>query len=227
MTYEELIVKKSGVTPQIIPSAKDTALVLIDMQNLATAENIVREAVAAGLDEEEARQLCQKYHKLERAATDKAAKLLAVCREKGIRPIHVKIQSYAGDASDTGGLHKRLNFQCPPTSWEAEWIPEVAPEEGEVVLIKTCSGAVVGTPIERVLLGMDIKKCYCVGFYTDQCVETTVRDLADCGFECELVLDATATETEKRYNNTIENICNVYCASGYTDEIIEKLKRLQ
>ena len=59
MTYEELIVKKGGVTPQIIPSAEDTALVLIDMQNLATAENIVREAVAVGSDEEEARQLCQ------------------------------------------------------------------------------------------------------------------------------------------------------------------------
>lgn len=103
MTYEELIVKKGGVTPQIIPSAEDTALVLIDMQNLATAENIVREAVAVGIDEEEARQLCQTYHKMERAATEKAAKLLAVCREKGIRPIHVKIQSYAGDASDTAG----------------------------------------------------------------------------------------------------------------------------
>lgn len=51
MTYEELIVKKGGVTPQIIPSAEDTALVLIDMQNLATAENIVREAVAVGIDE--------------------------------------------------------------------------------------------------------------------------------------------------------------------------------
>ena len=226
MTYEELIVKKGGTTPQIIPSASDTALVLIDMQNLATAENIVKEAVAAGIDEEEARRLCQEYHRMERAATEKAAKLLEACREKKIRPVHVKIQSYAGDASDTGGLHKRLNFLCPPNSWEAEWIPETAPREGEVVLVKTCSGAVVGSPIERVLQGMDIKKCYCVGYYTDQCVETTVRDLADCGFACELVLDATATETEKRYNNTIENICNVYCATGYTDQIIEKINKL-
>lgn len=226
MKYEELLEKKIGVLPQIEPDPKDTALVLIDMQNLATAENIVKEAVAVGIDEEEAREACKVYEAMERDATLKTQKLLEACRAKGIRPVHVKIQSYSGDASDTGGLHKRIGFLCPPTSWDAQWIPEVAPKEGEVVLVKTCSGAVVGTPIERVMQGMDIKKCYCVGYYTDQCVETTVRDLADCGFVCELVTDCTATETLRRKQNTIENIGNIYCSLSTAEEAIEKINKL-
>ncbi len=91
---------------------------------------------------------------------------------------------------------------------------------------KKCSGAVVGTMIERVLRNMGIQQVMVVGFYTDQCVETTARDLADCGFDVSLVTDATMTQTMKRYQNTIENIVNVYCRGEKSVDLIERINKL-
>lgn len=226
MNFEELLTRIGGEYPPLEISKKTTALVLIDMQVLALSDYIVWEAVQAGIDKDEAKEALKDYDERFGSAIKRAQSLLQLCREKGIRPIHVKIQSYTGDAADTGHLHKNVNFYCPPDSEWSQWIKEVEPLPDEAVLIKTCSGAVVGTCIERVLRNMGIQQIMAVGFYTDQCVETTVRDLADCGFDVTLVTDATMTQTMKRYYNTLENIVNVYCRGESSVELMERIHRL-
>ena len=226
MKFEDLLEKISQPYPPLEISRDSTALVLIDMQVLALSDFIVWEAEQAGIDRKEAEEALTDYRERFRNAVKKAQLLLEACRSKGIVPVHVKIESYAGDARDTGALHKKINFFCPPSSQWSDWIPEVAPIDGEVVLVKTCSGAVVGTMIERVLKNMGIEQVIAVGFYTDQCVETTVRDLADCGFDVSLVTDATMTQTMKRYRNTMENIVNVYCRGERSADLLERINRL-
>ena len=226
MKLDEMLAKMSAPYPPMEIDIESTALVLIDMQVLAAPEHVVETAVASGIDRSDAENAILDYTRRFESATTNAKKLLEACRKKGIRPIHVRIQSYTNDAHDTGPLHKRIGFFCPPGDRWSAWLPDVKPILGETELIKTCSGAVVGTMIERVMKNMGIKKVIAVGFYTDQCVETTVRDLADCGFEVTMVLDATATETEKRQNNTIENIVNVYCGGENTEALLSRIEYL-
>lgn len=226
MKFEELLEKLSGVYPPLAISRETTALVLIDMQILALSDYLVWEAGELGISAEAAREALVDYDRRFQSAVDRAAELLKLCREKGIRPIHVRIQAYAADACDTGHLHKTINFLCPPSSQWSGWIPETAPQPGEIELVKTCSGAVVGTTIERVLRNMGIQQVMAVGFYTDQCVETTVRDLADCGFDVTLVVDATMTQTVKRYQNTLENIVNIYCRGETSEDLMQRIREL-
>lgn len=226
MNFIEFLEKISGTYPPLKISKDSTALVLIDMQVLALSDYLVWEAKQLGIDENKAKNVLIDYDNRFKAATDMAKELLSACRQKGIRPVHVKIESYSGDACDTGYLHKSVGFLCPPSSEWSQWIEDVKPMDGEIVLTKTCSGAVVGTMIERVLRNMGIQQVMVVGFYTDQCVETTVRDLADCGFDVSLVTDATMTQTMKRYQNTIENIVNVYCRGEKAVDLIERINKL-
>ncbi|MDR3296142.1 MAG: cysteine hydrolase [Clostridiales Family XIII bacterium] len=226
MKLEEMLAKMAVTRPPIRISKDTTAMVLIDMQVLAAPSHVVAGAVASGISEEDAWEAIRDYEDRFNSAIANAKKLLCACREKGIVPIHIRVQSYSGGARDTGRLHKKLNFFCPPGSEWSAWLPDVAPLPGEIELVKTCSGAVVGTKIDRILRNMGITELFAVGFYTDQCVETTVRDLADCGYDVALVTDATATETSKRKANTIENIVNVYCSGESTEDILKKIRSL-
>ena len=227
MKYEEVLEKIHGEPYAPIEISKEkTALVLIDMQMLSLTDYLVWEATQAGVDEREAREALKWYTDTFDKAISNAQKLLNACREKGIRCVHVRILSYTGDAADTGKLHKRIGFFCPPDSKWSQWIPEVAPIDGEVQLQKTCSGAVVGSRIDMVLRNLGIENVIGVGFYTDQCVETTLRDLADCGYEVCMVTDATATQTEERQRNTINAIGNVYVVCEKTADLLKRISKL-
>lgn len=224
--YEELLEKIYGTYSHVEISKDKTALLLIDMQMLSTSESLLENAKSVGIDEDEAKEALKEYDKMAIPAIANAKLLLEACREKGITPIHVRVASYSDDGIDTGLLHKRLGFVCPPNSKWAQWMPEVAPISGEIQLRKTCSGAVVGSMLDRVLSNMGIENIIGVGFYTDQCVETTLRDLADCGYYVSMAVDATATETKKRHQNTVENICNVYVSCETTESLLNRIKEL-
>jgi nicotinamidase-related amidase len=153
-------------------------------------------------------------------------KILAKCREKGIRPIHCKIQSYLNDAADTGRLHKSAGMLQPPGSRESHFLPQGAPLDGEIVLIKTCSGVHIGTPIDRILRNLSIKNLIVIGFYTDQCVSTSVRDFSDLGYSVALISDAVAAMSRERHDMAMNGIGNIYARSETTAELLSRLELL-
>jgi nicotinamidase-related amidase len=155
------------------------------------------------------------------ASIVQAGKVLDFSRKNDLTTIHVKMESYAGDARDTGRSHRMSNYLIPPGSEWAAWLEETAPLPGEIVLTKTCSGAVTGTMLDLVLRNTGIKNVIVTGYYTDQCVESTIRDLADLGYLVFLVRDATIGSSPKRYQNTLENITGVYCRLLYADQVRE------
>lgn len=73
----------------------------------------------------------------------------------------------------------------PPGSPDSAFLPQAAPVGGGV-LTKTCSGIHVGTQIDQVLRNLGVDKVIMAGFYTDQCISTSVRDLADIGYRVSL-----------------------------------------
>lgn len=70
--------------------------------------------------------------------------------------------------------------------------PGFEPRDGEIVVIKDVNSGFVGTSLEVDLRRRGIQRLVAVGFFTNFCVETTVRMAGNLGFDTYLVPDACA-----------------------------------
>ncbi|MER3478630.1 MAG: cysteine hydrolase, partial [Leptolyngbya sp. ERB_1_2] len=74
-----------------------------------------------------------------------------------------------------------------------EIIPELAPLLGEVLIPKPGKGAFYNTDLEVQLIARNVTHLLIAGVTTEVCVQTTMREANDRGYECLLVEDATAS----------------------------------
>ncbi|MBX2853765.1 MAG: cysteine hydrolase [Rhodobacteraceae bacterium] len=94
-----------------------------------------------------------------------------------------------GAAIGAQGPMGRLLVRGEP-GWD--FIPELAPEPGDVVIDKSGYSAFQGTDLELVFRVRGVRKLILVGVTTDVCVHSTLRDATDRGYECLVVGDACA-----------------------------------
>ena len=92
----------------------NTALLLVDVQDLATPEHLAKRAVAAGLDAVDVEHTLADYKQRFYAAVANCERLLKGARDADIACIHVKIEALSGNARDTGPAHRRLGWCYPP-----------------------------------------------------------------------------------------------------------------
>jgi len=207
-------------------SAEDTALVIIDAQTCVKKEYFVEGYKAMGIDVEPLMPALNQLGENTVKALANIKKILSKCREVGIRPIHIKIESYLPDSKDTGRLHSSAGMYYPPGGPASGFCEEAMPLDGEIVLKKTCSGIHVGTPIDRILRNMNIKSVIVVGFYTDQCISTSIRDLSDLGYEVDMIEDAMTAMSQERHEKALQGIQKIYANSETTDELLKRLEEL-
>jgi len=204
----------------------DTALVIIDAQTSISQEYYTEEFKHFGMDVQALKPILDEMGKNLKATLANIEKILSACRGKGIRPIHGKIQAYLQDAKDTGRLHASAGMLYPPGAPGTDFFPQTAPVEGEVVLTKTCSGIHIGTPIDRILRNLGIKRVIVAGFYTDQCVSTSVRDLSDLGYEVEIIEDAMNAMSPERHEKALLGIRKLYANSETTESLLSRLSKM-
>jgi nicotinamidase-related amidase len=85
-------------------------------------------------------------------------------------------------------------------------VPALAPQPGELVIDKPGKGAFYGTPLGTELHGMGVTQLVFAGVTTEVCVQTTMREANDRGFDCLLVEEATASYFPEFKAVTIEMI---------------------
>jgi nicotinamidase-related amidase len=70
-------------------------------------------------------------------------------------------------------------------------VPELAPIRGELVIDKPGKGAFYATPLQQALQSKGITHLVFMGVTTEVCVQTSMREANDRGYDCLLVEDGT------------------------------------
>jgi len=86
-------------------------------------------------------------------------------------------------------------------------IPELAPIDGELVIHKSGKGAFYHTELHATLQQRSITHLLITGVTTEVCVQTTMREANDRGYECLLVEDGTESYFPRFKQATVEMIC--------------------
>lgn len=196
-----------------------TALLSIDMQNAEWSPEAHARARAGDPE------LAGKRELMDRIATvliPNQRRLQAAARAAGIEVVYTVIESLTQDGRDRSLDHKISRIHHAKGSWEAAIIPDVAPEGDEIVIPKTSSGIFNSTNVEYVLRNLGIEFLVVYGIYTDQCVESAIRDAADRGFLVTQVEDCCAAETEGNHRRSTTAMGGHYGRLRSTDEIIRE-----
>jgi nicotinamidase-related amidase len=108
---------------------------------------------------------------------------------------------------------------------ESQLVPELAPAPHEITITKTTDSALTGTNLRLILNNLGIKTVVCCGIFTDQCVSSTVRSLADESFAVVVVEDCCAAGSAELHERELEIINMIYC-NVMTSTELKALMRL-
>ncbi len=111
-------------------------------------------------------------------------------------------------------------------TWGAEVIDELAPEEGEHLVIKKGFGGFGNTRLDTILRNQDITTCVVTGVTTCVCVSTTIRGGVEHNYRMILAGDATAEVNKDAHAAELKTMARVFADVKTTDEVIEMLSQL-
>jgi nicotinamidase-related amidase len=106
-------------------------------------------------------------------------------------------------------------------------IPELEPLPGETVITKPGKGAFYTTNLETLLQKQEITHLLVTGVTTEVCVQTTMREANDRGYECLLVEDATESYFPEFKQSTLEMVRAQGGIVGWTASAANVLQALQ
>ena len=141
-------------------------------------------------------------------------KLLELNRQVNIENIFARIACLKNDGSDRSLSQKKPGFNyllMPKNTDESQIVSELKPLKDDVEILKTTDSALTGTNLRLILNNMGIKNVICSGIFTDQCVSSTVRSLADESFNVIVIEDCCAAATQEIHNHELEIINMIYC----------------
>ena len=104
----------------------------------------------------------------------------------------------------------RMKPICVRGTWDAEIVDEIKPTDSDHVIRKRRDSAFYDTEIGVWLKSARIDTLIFCGIDTSISVESSLRDAFNLGYDVILMSDATASNIEKHYQSTLENVRGYY-----------------
>jgi biuret amidohydrolase len=190
----------------------ETALLVIDIQNTYLS----RPDRTLLPPEEQCRyDLWTPFHDRMRASViPNTARMLDFARSHGIECVFARIACHTKDGRDRSLSQKMPgwnNLLLPKDEQPSQLVPKLQPIADEIVITKTTDSALTGTNLRLILHNLGIRTVICCGIFTDQCVSSTVRSLADESFAVIVLEDCCAAATDELHRKELEIINMIYC----------------
>ena len=139
-----------------------------------------------------------------------ARSLAAAVRQAGVRVFHAPI-SFAADGSDNPNRRLGILSGCDSAglftrgTWNAQICEAMQPVDGDVVVVgKRGLSAFPDTDLEAQLKAHGIETIALGGFMANCCVESTMREACEKGFNVITLTDCVATTTLRGYQAAVE-----------------------
>ncbi len=216
--YRSFYYETAEAPEDIVLSATHTALLVIDIQNTY---------LEVDADVAEAERWAPFRERMNGIVIPKTAKLIATCREHGVEVIFARIACLKRDGRDRSLSQKKPGFNyllLPKDREDSQLVPELTPDSEDIVVLKTTDSALTGTNLRLLLRNMEIRDVIVAGIFTDQCVSSTVRSLADESFGVVVVEDCCAAATRELHLNELQSINMIYCHVVQSEDIHEFLE---
>jgi len=197
--------------------ADQTALLIIDIQN--TYLEIPDDKI-------EAARWKPFYKRMNETVIPNTADLIATAREKGVEVIFARIACQKDDGRDRSLSQKKPGFNyllLPKDREDSQIVPALEPQGDEITVLKTTDSALTGTNLRLILHNMGIKSVVVAGIFTDQCISSTVRSLADESFNVVVVEDCCAAATDALHEQELNIINMIYCHVLQLEDVVEIL----
>jgi biuret amidohydrolase len=190
----------------------ETALLVIDVQN--TYVERPDRASLAPADQARYDAWTPFHRRMRDMVIPRSAELLRLFRKNRLECLFARIACQTADGRDRSLSQKMPgwnNLLLPKNQHDSQLVPELAPQGDEITVTKTTDSALTGTNLRLILHNLGIKNVICTGIFTDQCVSSTVRSLADESFNVVVVEDCCAAGTDALHEQELAIINMIYC----------------
>jgi nicotinamidase-related amidase len=207
-----------------------SALLIVDLQNGSAGHDGGYARVYRGLGYDDVEDAY--LRRLSDVVVPNVRRLQTAFRGVGAPVIFLTVGTIVGDYSDMpprfarGAEHwRRLRLEPPYAragTPEMSVLDAIAPLSGEPVIMKTGASGFTASALPAVLFNRGIRELAICGVATAYCVESTLRDAADRGFDTVLVEDACADATDDIHQRGVAG-CAAFGRVDTADRLVAEL----
>jgi len=157
-----------------------------------------------------------------RGIVARTAKAIAKARAAGVLVGYVRV-GFSPDyrecpaASPVFGPAKK-NGLFKLGAWGTEIHPDIAPKDGDLMIVKHRVSPFYSTTLEAQLRAQGVTKIYCSGVSSQAVVQATVRDGHDRDYEMIVLEDCCAAHSAEEHKNSIGSISR-FCTVTTSGEV--------
>ena len=197
------------------------ALIVIDMQN---------GFVSKGGSYDKLKMPTLNYRK----AIPRIRDLISLCKEVGIpiffteairEPSGIDLLTKAHMILPKARQERILKIPiCVRGTWDAQTVDELKPAKNDHVVLKRRDSAFQDTEIRSWLEAYGINTLIFAGVDTSICVETSLRDAFNSGYDVILISDATASGNTLHHETTLQRVADYYGPVMKSERFIKAIR---
>jgi ureidoacrylate peracid hydrolase len=148
------------------------------------------------------------------------SQLLTLCRDAGIPIFYTQAVREQSGIDLLTKVHKILPKSreerirkkpiCVRGTWDADIVDEIKPAQADHVVVKRRDSAFHDTEIGVWMKSLGVDTLVFCGIDTSICVEASLRDAFNNGYDVILISDATASGSTKHFESTLEIVRDYY-----------------